>query len=137
MIRAAMKEKLEKIFGMPATFDAPSDAFEQGKLFIEIATGRENAGSGRVTGEYEGSLVIFTKTEALPYGFFGKRIAEADSSLTKDFFFSGLDTNNLTSPARYVNLTERRASFKFLFRETWNAAQGRLTDVDFKTNIGG
>lgn len=137
MIRASLKQKLEAIFGLPVTFDAPSEAFEQAKIFVEIEKGRDNAGSGQVTAEYTGSLLVFTKQDALPYGFFAKKLSTADPSLTKDFFFWGLDTNNLTSPARYVNLTERRASFKYLYRETWQSAQGKLTDVDFSTNIEG
>lgn len=137
MIRASLKEKLEKIFGLPVTFDAPSDAFEQGKIFVEIQTGRDNAGPDRVTGQYDGSIIIFGKQESTPYGFMAKKIADADSSLTKDFFFYAVDTNNLTSPARYVNLTERRANFKYLFRENRNAAKGSMTDVDFSTKTGG
>lgn len=137
MIRASLKEKLEKIFGLPVTFDAPSEAFEQGKVFVEIQTGRDNAGTGRVAGQYEGSIIVFGKQESTPYGFMAKKIAAADPSLTKDFFFSGLDTNNLTSAARYVNLTERRANFKYFFRESWDAAKGRMTDADFSTTIGG
>ena len=137
MIRDQLKKKLEAIFGLPVTFDAPSDAYEQNKIFVEIQSGQDNAGSGRITARYMGSLVIYAKTEAMPYGFFGKKISDADPSLTNDFFFWGIDTNNLTSPARYVNLTERRVNFKFLFRENYQAAQGRLTDVDFSTNIGG
>ncbi len=137
MIRDTLKKKLETIFGLKVTFDAPSDAFEQDKLFVEIQTGRDNVGSGRTTAEYTGALVIFSKNESLPYGFFGKKISEASPDLTKEFFFWGIDTNNLTSPARYVNLTERRTNFKFLFRENYQTAQGRLTDVDFSTTTGG
>lgn len=137
MIRASLKEKLEKIFGLPVTFDAPSDAFEQGKLFVEIQTGRDNAGPTYITGQYEGSIVVFGKQDSMPYGFMAKKIALAGAALTKDFFFSGLDTNNLTSAARYVNLTERRANFKYLFRENLSAAKGSITDVEFSTTIGG
>ena len=137
MIRAALKKNLEAIFGMPVTFDAPSEAFEQGKIFVEIQSGRENAGTGRVTAEYTGTLVVFSKQESLPYGYFGKCIAKANPSLTKDLFFSGLDTNNLTSAARFVNLTERRANFKFLFRENYDVAKGKIESVDFSTTIGG
>ncbi len=137
MIKDSLKKKLEAIFGMRVTFDAPSDAFEQDRIFIEVQGGRDNAGSGRITAEYTGALIIYSKNETLAYGFFGKKISDASPDLTKDFFFSAPDTNNLTSPARYMNLTERRINFKYLFRENFQAAQGRMTDVDFSTTIGG
>lgn len=137
MIKDSLKKKLEQIFDMRVTFDAPSDAFEQDRIFVEIQTGHNNAGSGRITAEYTGSLIVYSKNESLPYGFFGKKISEASPDLTKDFFFSAIDTNNLTSPARYVNLTERRINFKYLFRENYQAAQGRLENVEFTTTIGG
>lgn len=131
MFRKTLQEKLQKIFGFEkVTFDAPSDAFEQDVLFIEVNQPRTRTSEGMVYARVTGQLVVYSQDNKLTYGFFNKRIALAPHALTKDFFFYDIDTNQESSPARLQNITERRASFVFFFSAQFDPKLGELTTLE-------
>lgn len=121
MFRAELKEKLEKIFGVKkVTFDAPSDQFEQDTMFIEITNPRVKIGPAKVKARVTGAIVMYSQDNKMPYGFFAKRIEKADPLLTKKFFFFDVDQNKEDSPARLINISERRTSFVFLYEAQYD-----------------
>ena len=77
-------------------------------------------------------MVIFAKgaDTRLPFGFFAKRIENADPELTKNFFFFDLDANALNSPARLQDISEIRGRFVFLYSAEYDPNQGELTSIE-------
>lgn len=131
MFRKTLEEKLKKIFGFEkVTFDAPSDAFEQDTLFIEIQQPRTRTTQAKVYARVTGQLVVFSQDNKMPFGFFNKRIEKAPNALTKDFFFYDIDVNVENSPARFQNIYERRVSFIFFFTAQYDPNLGELTTLE-------
>ncbi len=127
-----MKDKLKAIFGVKdVSFDAPSESYEQDIIFVDVIEARSNTGQGRATAKVSGTVTMFSQQDKLPYGFFNKKIGQAEAALTKDFFFFDLDTNALNSPARLQNISERRANFVYLYSAQYDPNQGAMTSVEF------
>jgi hypothetical protein len=131
MFKKDLSEKLKTIFGFSkVTFDAPSDAFEQDTLFIEISECRSRASQGKAYAKVFGSVIVFSQENKLPFGFFNKRIEKAEHRLTKDLFFFNVDVTNEASPATLVNISERRASFVYFYNAQYDPALGELTTLE-------
>lgn len=129
-----MRRKLSLIFGFKkTTFDAPSDgtngSFEQDTLFIEIDQARSVAKENKVISRVDGTLIVFAQMDKMPFGYFNKRIQQADASLKQNFFFYGIDLNPANSPARLQNITERRVRFVYLFSGDYDPDHGELTSL--------
>lgn len=132
MFRRELAEKLKAIFGVEkVSFDEPGDSFEQDTLFVEILESQSNTGQGRATAKVNGAIVMYSQHNKLPYGFFNKRLQNADPALTKPFFFFDIDVDAQNSPARLQNISERRASFVYLYSAQYDPNQGQLTSVEF------
>ncbi len=132
MFRKELQEKLQTIFDLKkTTYDAPSESHEQETLFVEINECRSRITAGEAIAEVSGTLVVYTQSNKLPFGFFNKRIAQADPSLTKDFFFFEMDRDALNSQARIQNISERRCRFVYLFSDQYDPNQGELTSIEF------
>lgn len=133
MFRNDLKDKLQAIFGFQkVTFDAPSDSFEQEVAFVEVNDCRTAAAFGHASARVNGTVTVYTQSNKLPFGFFNKKIQQADHSLTKDFFFFNLDVDVANSPARLQNICERRASFVYLHSAQYDPDQGSMTSVSFE-----
>lgn len=135
MFRDEMASTLSKIFGFKkVTFDAPavssSGTFEQETLFIELSEPNMRVTNGKAFGKIIGSLVVFAQVDKMPYGYFAKRIQQADKSLTKPFFFYDIDLNPVSSPARFQNITERRVRFVYLYSAQYDPSHGSLTSIE-------
>lgn len=136
MFRSELQEKLSAIFGLrKTTFDAPSvnssnGSFEQDTLFIEINESNSRVTEGRAYAKVLGSLVVFSQMDKMPFGFFAKKIQQANHSLTKDFFFFDIDLNPVSSPARLQNITERRVRFVYLYSAQYDPAHGLITSLE-------
>lgn len=131
MFRKELDRRLQEIFGLRVTFDASSDveeAFEQDKLFVEIIQATNRASSNKIYSKVTGQLVMYSEVNKLPYGYFTKRIENADPELTKDFFFSPEESP--VTQARMQNITERRIGFVFLFSEQFDPNKGELTTLE-------
>lgn len=133
MFRADLKDKLENIFGYrKTTYLAPSDQFEQDTLFIQIDESHPRVRQGFAMAKVLGTLTVFSQAQKFPFGSLSKKIEQADAALTAPFFFFDIETEVANSPARFVNITERRTRFVFLYSETYDRGEGDLTSVDFE-----
>lgn len=136
MFQSELQEKLKEIFGVKkTTFLDPSDSFEQDTLFINVTKCTSNTGQGKAFAKVEGVLTMYSQIEKLRYGYFNKRIQQADHALTKDFFFYEIDVDVPTSHARMQNISERRTNFVYLYRGQYDPNQGELTEVEFEEDI--
>lgn len=130
MFEKELQDKLSQIFLFKkTTYDAPSEAFEQDVLFIDIERANSRIMQGKAVSRVEGMLTVYSNK--LQYGYFNKKIQMADFSLTKDFLFFDMDLSPATSPARIQNISERRARFIYLFSGQYDPSQGELTSVEF------
>lgn len=139
MFRKDLMRRLEAIFDMPTTMLASSTSYEQDKLFVEILSSRSRtsgANGGSETARVIGSLSVFSQEDRLPYGFFIKRIEQAAPELTKPLFFYDIDVDDVESPARLLNLHERRTSFQFFYDSQYDPDRGSLTNTTFEINEG-
>lgn len=133
MFRKELERKLKLIFGLPkVSFNAPGESFEQDTMFVGIDNARTQPREGKCLCKAEGTLVVYSEQDKMPYGFFNKKIEQADKTLTKDFFFYDIDANIENSPARFVNVTERRVSFVFLYSEQYDPNLGQLTSLELE-----
>lgn len=141
MFKKEMQEKLKAIFGVSkVTFSSPGQSLEQDCIFVEIDNCKANTGQGVASARVSGSISIFSQYEKLPFGFFSKRIQQADPRHTKAFFFFDTDVEKQISPtsaeAPTQNIAERRASFVYLYSAQYDPNQGEITslvaDVEFE-----
>lgn len=131
MFRSDLKARLEKIFIFgKTTFDEPGDSLEQDTLFVTVTRSSSKTHKGWATAKVEGYLTVFSRGDALPYGYFSKRIEQADPLLTNPFFFYEMETDIASSPARMIDIHERRLSFIFLYEEQYDPRQGELTSLE-------
>jgi hypothetical protein len=131
-----MSEKLAKIFSFKrTTFSSPSigtdGSYEQDILFIEVTESDSRTCQGKAYARVVGSLIVFAEMDKMPFGFFNKRIQQADPELTRHFFFFDIDLNPASSPARIQNITERRLRFVYLYSGQYDPAHGELTTLEF------
>ncbi len=133
MFEKSLTEKLKKIFDLDkATFDLPSESQEQEIIFIEVVSSKNNVSDAKFKAKVTGKIRVFCNTEKLPYGYFSKKIAEADPADTKDLFFYDIEENNGT----FRNIAERTMSFIYLFDVQYNPAIGEIneliSDIEFE-----
>lgn len=128
MFRADLKEKLETIFALgKTTFDLPSpDAPEQECIFVEVDVAQCRKTDKRQIAKVSGKIRVYAQAGKLPYGFFSKRISEADPDLTKHLYFYDFEENRGT----LQNVDERSCGFLFLFESQYDPNLGTLTSVE-------
>lgn len=132
MFKQDLKDRFKSIFGFPkVTFDAPSEAFEQDTLFIELNECQTRVTDKKVLAKVTGFIVVYAQAERLPFGYFSKRINQADPDLTRDLFFYDIDINVEKNRAMFQNLVERRTRFVFLYSEQYDPNKGELTSLSF------
>lgn len=138
MFRNDLKNRLENIFGFKkTTFLAPSQSYEQDTLFIDIQTSKTRVTrkkGGAVTAKVTGSLTVFSQDNKLTYGYFNKRIEQADPKFTRGLFFQDIDIDDPASDARLQNIHERICNFTFLYSEQYDPSKGDLTELKFGVN---
>lgn len=133
MFKADLKARFERMFGIKkVTFDAPDmDAPEQDTLFIEILTcaaRMSDKDGGRQTARVVGAAIVFSQSSRLAYGFFKKRIEQALPADKAALFFEP-EQDIPNSPARIVNIHERRLPFLFLYDSQYDPDKGLLTSI--------
>lgn len=138
MFRNDLKRRLCAIFEVKnTTYDAPSDSYEQDTLFIHVSkstTRVSDQKKGRQTAKVEGTLTMYSQDNRLPFGFFNKRIENAEHQYTDNLFFFDIDVDVETSEARMQNIHERRVGFIFLYDDQYDPERGQLTSVEFSLN---
>ena len=138
MFKDDLQRRLCKIFDVKkTTYDAPGDSFEQDTIFVSIAKSTARVSDmkgGRETAKVEGSLTMYSQNNRLPFGFFNKRIEQADKQYTNNLFFYDIDVDVEASPARLQNIHERRVGFIFLYDSQYDPERGQLTSLDLTFN---
>lgn len=138
MFEASLIETFESIFDMKVSMDLSKIKFtdqgysgEQECIFIEIASSRNKIKDKRQYARVTGQIKVFANADKLPFGYFSKKIAEANNDLTHDLFFYDFESNtNL-----YLNVVQRTLSFIYFFNSQYNPALGTITSVDLTTQV--
>lgn len=130
MFELDLQRKLERIFGIKKVTYLSADpaAPEQDCLFVEVesvATRMQAAGGGRQTAKVTGTLLVFSQSERTTYGFFGKRVENANAEDTRGLFI-GRETNE----GNIENVCARRVSFQFLYDSQYDPDRGELNELE-------
>jgi hypothetical protein len=121
-----LKAKLERIFDLgKVSFDHPGESKEQQGLFVQINTADVRIRDAREVGKALGVIHCFANSDKLPYGYFAKKISEADPEDTRGFFFG--PEENVGS---FRNIAERKFDFTYLFDSQYDPAIGTITSVN-------
>lgn len=105
MFKKSLQAKLERIFQFKkTTFDASSDSFEQDTLFIEIEKATPRISEGVAYCKAEGTLIVYSQANKLPFGYFNKALERADADDVRDLFFFDIDTDMPGSSSRIQNI---------------------------------
>lgn len=127
MFEKELIEKFKRIFGVEAvTMAQPVGSTEQEKLFVEVENPKMRVSPPVAVARVTGTASMFGNGEKLPFGFFAKRIAQADHADIKDFFFSDMEQNT----KMMGNLVQRSFSFVYFFRGQYDPDQGKIETVD-------
>ncbi len=128
MFEKNLETKLKRIFGLPkVTFDRPSESQEQEAVFIVIENAKCRVKDGRAIARVTGKLLVYAAIDQLPYGYFSKRIEDADPDDLAGLFFYEFEENR----GMFRNLAERSVSFVYLFDEQYDPAVGTITSINF------
>lgn len=127
MFESELKEKMQRIFGLKkVTYSMPGESHEQECLFLEIKESKNTIKDGRAKAMVTGSALLFGNADKIPFGFFSKRIQEADPDDTRDLFFFDLEAN----ARRYQNVVQRGISFVYFFDSQYDPETGTMTSVN-------
>lgn len=130
MFEATLKAAVKQIFDFDkVTYDAVSEDQEQEVLFIEVESSRNSIKDGLQTAKVTGKLRAFANSDKLPFGYFSKKIQEADVSLTYPFFFYEFEE----SSQGFRNIVERSLSFVYFFDSQYNPELGTISSIDLET----
>jgi hypothetical protein len=122
-----LSDKLKRIFGVKkVTYDEPGQSGEQECLFIEIENSNNVIKDGRAKAMVSGKAVMFGTAGKMPFGFFSKRIAEADPDDTKDFFFYDFESNT----RQHRDKVQRGFSFVYFFDSQYDPETGSITSIE-------
>lgn len=127
MFKEELKEKFKDIFGIEkVTYDSVSESQEQGCLFVVIERSKNTIKEGKAVAMVYGSASIFAPTGKIPYGFFSKSINSASNELTRDLFFTDIESSN----QGMRDLIELGFSFVYLYRGQYDPDIGELTSIN-------
>jgi hypothetical protein len=129
MFEKDLQRRLERIFGVPkVTYNAANpEAPEQDTIFVEVenvAVRMMSASGGRQSAKVTGALLVFSQAERTTYGFFRKRVEQADPDDTRGLFFG-----NEVNAGNIENVCARRVSFQFLYDSQYDPDKGEMNDV--------
>lgn len=122
-----MLEKLTRIFQMKATLDAPSESFEQEKIFVEIESWNTRVKGDFQTFRASGVFYVFAQNEKMQAGYFSNMIEAANADDCRPFHFSNIDS---VGQFRENNLSERRVSFEYFDRISYDPNKGELNELE-------
>lgn len=128
MFEKSLKEKLERIFDLPATFAEPGESNEQEKLFIEVSSSKARVKDGRSTCLVEAKVSIFGNADKLTFGFFAKQIDKATAADKIDLFFFDIDQ----SERMFQNIVQRSFSLIYFYDSQYDPEQGTITTIEIE-----
>lgn len=125
-----MSEKLQKIFKVKkVSFDEPGPAGEQECLFVNIEHSVNSVRDQVIKQKVDGTCLMYGTNQKLTLGYFSKCIQEADTELTKGFFFYELESN----ARQFKDKVQRGFSFVYFFSGQYDPDKGTLNQIDFTT----
>ena len=128
MFKKELSEKLKGIFSVnKVSFDEPGLSKEQECIFVEIEQSNNVIKDGVALARVTGKCVMFGQNDKLPFGFFSKKIKQADINLTKDLFFYDIETNTKLAN----NLVEFSFSFVYFFSGQYDPDMGTIDSITF------
>ena len=126
MFEKDLSDKLQRIFDLKkVSYHEISGSQEQECLFIKIQTSQNQVADGKLRGKVTGQITLFANEDKLPYGYFAKQMALAKISDIKNLFFFDFEENVGTID----NITQRTASFIYLFDMQYNPNMGEITSI--------
>lgn len=129
MFKARLKSTLQQIFGIPkVSYDLPGESREQDCLFVDIQSSNASVKKTREVASVRGTILMYSSNDKLPFGFFSKKINQADPELTYDICFFNIDENTRT----FQNIVERRCNFLYLYSNDYDPEGGEITSVEFE-----
>lgn len=133
MFQKDLKKKMERIFGFKkTTFNTPSKEFEQDTLFVNIDQCKPRITQGKEIADVLGTLTIYSQHDKLPFGFIAKQLQLANKSDKEKLFFYDFEEDPAGSPARLVNISERRVRFRFLYEGQFDPNQGLMEGLQME-----
>ncbi len=131
MFETSLTEKLQRIFDLKkVTFDMPSESHEQECIFIEVDQAKSSIKDGSELCMVRGKLRVYCNNSKLPYGYFGKKIRQAELADTKDLFFYDLEEN----AGQFQNIALRSMSFVYFYNGQYNPELGSMTSIELETD---
>jgi hypothetical protein len=125
----SLASKLKRIFDFDkVTYDLPSESQEQEAVFVVVDKCISSIKEQTSYAHVEGKIRVFANAKKLPYGYFYKKIQEADSEDTKDIFFHEFEEN----VGRYLDIAERSLSFVYFFNGQYDPDKGTINQVDIQ-----
>ena len=127
MFEKSLKEKLGRIFGFDkVSYDFPDDdSKEQEGMFIKVDKAISSVTHGWAKVRAIGSFTVFANSQKMPFGFFNKRIHQANTEDTIDLFFYNIDQNE----KYFGNLVGRTCSFVYFYKTQYDPNAGHITSL--------
>lgn len=127
MFERSLEQKLKSIFDFKkVSFDQISESREQECIFIEVDTASSTIKDGKALCRVNGRLIVFANDKKLPFGYFQKKIKEANPDDTKDLFFYEVEGNT----GIIQNIDQRSMAFVYFYSEQYNPNLGELTSLE-------
>lgn len=126
MFKKDLLDKFERIFDLKVRFEEPGDSQEQEVLFVHIQRDRTNVKDGQVTSRVEGQAICFANGDKLPFGYFAKKIRNANVTDTKDLFFFDMDENTKV----FQNIIRISFDFIYFFNSQYDPNVGSIESIE-------
>ncbi len=94
-------------------------------MFISVSRAVTKINTARQIGKFEGDITVYADSGRMPFGYFTKKLNQADLEDTRGFFF-GPEENVDT----YRGIDQRQFSFTFLYDSQYDPAIGTITSID-------
>lgn len=126
MFRVTLQAQLKRIFDFDkVTFDLPSESQEQEGVFVQVESARWRIKDAKQIARVTGTIRVFANQDKLSYGYFNKKISEADADDTRNLFFFDFEENKGT----FRNIVERSMGFLYLFDSQYDPSIGTLNEI--------
>lgn len=132
-IELALLQDLRDLFKFrKTTMNSDAAKIEQDTLFVVLTDPprvRPSAG-GKMYARVRGDLVVYSENERNTLGTISRLLEQAPAALKSKFFFYDIERNIENSPAREVNISERRTSFVYFYSGQYDPNQGTLNELE-------
>lgn len=132
MFKKSLSAKLKRIFDIDkVSYDEPSESQEQEALFVLVEKSKNTIKEKKEIAFVQGKVLVFGSADKMPYGYFSKKIQEADAADTRDLFFYDAEENKGT----FKGIAERSMSFIYLYENQYNPERGTMTSINLDMQV--